>query len=186
MKKKIQLSIAILLIALNASAQQPEGNSVKGQINLNVFAQTPTLYLKHGDFHHTNYNLDASYGLSKHFDLGIYYSYNHISQDKYQELIGSPDYSYIHGYGVVSRYYLMSYLINRPVKFDFYLKGLLGGQYRIRYMDVYNKTTKDNVFDYGILLGAKYMPLKYLGIMAEFGYVNSQLSVNLGLSFRIK
>jgi len=186
--KKSLLSITILLlITLNISAQQPEGNSVKGQINLNVFAQIPTLYLKYGAYYGTSYNIDASYGISKHFDLGIYYSCNHISEKRFQQEIGYNDYSFTHNFGVESRYFLTSYFIKKPVKYDFYLKVFVGMGVSKRYSELYDVMTNGKEGDIGLLLGAKYNPIKRLGIMAEFGYgLQSSWIINMGLSFRIK
>ena len=179
--------IPLLFVVLNTSAQQPESNSVKGQINLNVFAQIPIVYLTDGDFYGTSYNIDASYGISKHFDLGIYYSYNHISGDKYHQQIGSNGYVYIHNFGIESRYFLTSYFIKKPVKYDFYLKGIIGKQLFKRYSETNEMLDSINQGNAGLLLGAKYNPIKRLGIMAEFGYgLQSSWIINMGLSFRIK
>ena len=191
---KSLLSITILLlITLNISAQQPEGNSVKGQINLNAFVQVPivgieqlTLYGKSCSINALYYSIDASYGISKYFDMGIYYSYNYISEDKFQEAIGYDDYSYTHNFGIESRYFLTSYFIKKPVKYDFYLKGFIGMESSKRYTEIYDWfiSMRGNV---GLLLGVKYNPIKRLGIMAEFGYgLQSSWTVNMGLSLRIK
>ncbi len=179
--------ISLLVVALNASAQQPEGNSVKGQINLNVFVQVPTTNIKYGDYYGLSYNIDASYGISKHFDLGIYYSYNHISEKKYQEDLGVNDYSNTHNFGIESRYFLTSYFIKKPVKYDFYLKGFIGKSMSKIYSGMNDEFIYHNKGDVGLLLGAKYNPIKRFGIMAEFGYGwQSGWIINMGLSFRIK
>ncbi len=169
--------VAILFI-INVSlvaAQENEGNTVKGDFNFNV---TSNVVLKYKPVDFKQYGLDASYGFSNHFDGGLYFTTD-LSGTSFNEL------------GVVSRYFLTSYIFKRPVKVDFYLKGYCGS---------YWQTIHDNMgypysssgFNFGAFFGVKYFPLKRMGIMTETGYNNhylynnSNFMITFGLSFRIE
>ena len=178
MMKNSQLFLVLVLLFASLQlicAQKKGGNSVKGNISFNV---TSNIVLKYKSVDFKQYGLDASYGFSNHFDGGLYFTTD-LSGTRFNEL------------GVLSRYFLTSYIFKRPVKVDFYLKGYCGS---------YWQTIHDNMgylysssgFNFGAFGGVKYFPIEWMGIMTEAGYNNyylynnSHFMITFGLSFRIE
>jgi hypothetical protein len=169
------IALFIIINVSLVSAQENEGNTVKNTFNINAYGNFTLKYFP--DYMYL-YSIDASYGFAKRFDAGLYFTKDLISGDKHNEL------------GIVSRYFLTSYIFKKPVKVDLYLKGYLGNAWRTNhYADgITQSFTKIN---YGIMAGFKYLPAKWVGLMTEFGYnhfngnTDGRWMVTLGASFRI-
>lgn len=170
--KEIIITLAILLGSLSIKAQNHSANdsltvktqkyTIKGQINANIYASTMHTWME--------YYIDASYGVGKQLNLGLHFGTDYL--DNFNNYI----------YGLDVRYYLTPFILKESKKVDFYTKA--SGSYILNKSKINNYTATG--YSYRIFIGVKYMPFKYLGLMAEVGYGNfREFKANLGLSFRI-
>ncbi len=177
--------IPLLFVVLNTSAQQPESNSVKGQINIDFFTR-----LNLNGFYDNYYFINGSYRAVNNVDFGLYYGRDFSSFGKGN---GHGNKS-----GISLNYSFNSLLFKGNDKFDLYTKVLTGiywYDYTFTRTYFYEDHAEQDVtinyagteYDINCFVGAKYFPVKWFGFMTEFGYQKyyEHWIVNFGLCFRI-
>ena len=153
------LVITLMLLHLNLTAQD---YSIKGKITSDIYA--------HFDYGGLLYTVDVSYGISKQFDMGLFYT-SPFSKNNFVIT------------GLDLRYYLTPFIFKKSQKFELYLKT------NIAYLYYYDKNHDDKIKDYsyGGFIGLRYYPVKRIGIMTEIGYERERyINAYFGLTFKLK
>lgn len=114
------------------------------------------------------YNINLHYRFSNYFGAGAQFGYGQFQQNNY--LTGENVFvGHIYRYSASGRFHLTPFFAkNEYSRFDLYISGIIGGQSSML-NELYSYPGTYNSIDYGAYFGAKYNPIKQVGIYCEAG-----------------